>query len=236
MIVRTIALAFFCVLTFATTGQRKVSILFVGNSLTYSNNLPELVKRIAMCDGVDIRYHTIALPNYALVDHWNDETVIHEINSGKYNIVVVQQGPSSQQEGKGLLLDFGLKLDSLCDRKKAQLAVFMVWPSKVRSSDFPGVYASYKLLADSSRSIFCPAGSAWQTLWKKHPEFKLYGADNFHPGFNGSLLSALVIYGSIMKKSNLKFVTLDKIKEKGLASADFDKMIHAAEQTLNENR
>lgn len=210
-------------------------MLFVGNSLTYFNNLPELVKQIAACEKVEVSYRTLALPNYALEDHWNDKTVIEEINSGKYNFVIVQQGPSSQQEGRTLLLDYGLKLDSLCEKKKAQLAVFMVWPSKARSTDFQGVYESYKILAESSKSIFCPAGRAWQTLWKNDPAFELYGPDNFHPGLKGSLLSALVIYGRIMKKNSLKFVNHHQVNNEGLSSADLDLMIRAAEQTLREN-
>lgn len=211
-----------------------MNVLFVGNSLTYSNNLPELVKVIATCDGIEMQYRSIAFPDYALVDHWNEGAVIGEINSGAYDFVVVQQGPSSQAEGRAYLLTYGLKLDSLCDRNHAQLASYMVWPAKARSFDFKGVEQSYKLLADSANAIFCPAGSAWLTVWDRYPEFSLYGVDNFHPHYRGSLLAAMVIYGSMMKKKNLDFVAFEKVKKESLLKSDLRILIQAAEQTLEQ--
>lgn len=122
-------------------GQEKINVLFLGNSLTYYNNLPELVKQLAEGDGVKMTYQSIALPNYALVDHWSDGKAQREIQSGKFNYVIIQQGPSSQQEGRTYLLEYGLKFDSLCDKHNAKLAVYMVWPAKARAGDFDGVYA-----------------------------------------------------------------------------------------------
>src|SRR5688572_18260251 len=173
--------------------QKKINVLFLGNSLTYFNNLPELMKQIAASDSVEMSYRSICFPNYALIDHWNDGNAQKEIQSGKYNFVIVQQGPSSQQEGRTYLVEWGLKFDSLCDKHRAKLVSYMVWPSKERSGDFGGVHDSYKLLADSAKAIFSPAGKAWQLVWEENPEFKLYSEDNFHPNYRGSLLAAMVI-------------------------------------------
>lgn len=52
--------------------ETNMSILFVGNSLTYSNDLPTLVKKIAKEHGVKIDVNMVAFPNYALIDHWNE--------------------------------------------------------------------------------------------------------------------------------------------------------------------
>lgn len=212
--------------------QKKINVLFLGNSLTYYNNLPELVKLIAASDGIEMTYHSISLPNYALVDHWNDGKAQREIQSGKFNYVFVQQGPSSQQEGRAYLLDYGLKFDSLCDKNNAMLAVYMVWPTKARAFDFDGVYASYSQLATSANALFCPAGEAWRQVWKSNPEFSLYGPDNFHPGYKGSVLAALVLYGSIMKTNSFEFVKLSQFDTKNLSKPELNLLIRAAEQTL----
>ncbi|WP_243835860.1 hypothetical protein [Gelidibacter sediminis] len=50
----------------------ELSVLFVGNSLTYTNNLPKLVKKYAKQKGVHLTYKMVAFPNYSLEDHWND--------------------------------------------------------------------------------------------------------------------------------------------------------------------
>ena len=187
------------------------------------------MKQIASSDSVEMTYRTLCFPNYALIDHWNDGQAQKEIQSGKYNFVVVQQGPSSQAEGRTYLLEWGIKFDSLCDKHRSKLVSYMVWPAKERSQDFQGVLNSYKQLADSAKAIFAPAGQAWQVLWESDPEFKLYGPDNFHPSYRGSLLAALVIYGSVMKKRNFYAI---KINDTRLTDADLDALKKAAQKSL----
>jgi hypothetical protein len=223
-------------LTLQAQSQKKINVLFLGNSLTYTNNLPELMKLVASCDSVEMTYRSICFPNYALIDHWNDGNAQKEIQSGKYNFVIVQQGPSSQSEGRVYLLDYGLKFDSLCDRHKSKLVSYMVWPAKARSIDFQGVFESYKLLADSTKGIFAPAGNAWLKVWEGNPEFKLYGEDNFHPHYNGSLLAAMVIYGSIMKGNSFTFISHSKIQNLGIAVPDFYILKRATQSSLTKKK
>lgn len=209
--------------------QKKINVLFLGNSLTYSNDLPELMKQVAASDSVEMSYRSICFPNYALIDHWNDGNAQQEIKSGKYNFVIVQQGPSSQEEGRTYLIDWGLKFDSLCDKHRAKIVSYMVWPSKDRSVDFEGVYESYKLLADTTKGVFSPAGKAWQLVWEENPEFKLYSADNFHPNYRGSLLAAMVIYGSIMRKSSFHNIAITDAR---LTASDLNILKRAAQRSL----
>src|SRR5262249_49345987 len=49
-------------------------ILFVGNSLTYVNDVPGIVQALALARGDSLAVETVALPDYALIDHWNDGT------------------------------------------------------------------------------------------------------------------------------------------------------------------
>ncbi len=115
-----------CFITFSAFAQKRVNILYVGNSLTYYNNLPELVNRIAKCDSVEITYRMLAFPNYALEDHLNEGHVITETKTGVYDFVVVQQGPSSSQVGRSMLVNDGLTLAKLCTENKSRLAFYTV--------------------------------------------------------------------------------------------------------------
>ena len=45
----------------------------------------------------------LARANYALKDHWNEGELQSLIKSGNFDFVVVQQGPSSQAEGRAML-------------------------------------------------------------------------------------------------------------------------------------
>ena len=211
---------------------KRLHVLFVGNSLTYQNSLPGIVQQIARADGVVLTYKMIALPDYALEDHWNDGDALREIASDKYNFVVVQQGPSSQTEGFNLLRDYGIKFKQLGKEHHAQLVFYMVWPSKMRSSDFPGVYNTYKTVAQQTNSIFSPAGQAWLALWKDNPEFSLYGPDNVHPNSNGSLLAALVLYGSLSGKDDFSFLSAKQLEEIHLTGSELKLLTQAAHKTL----
>ena len=44
-------------------------VLFIGNSLTYVNDLPGTLAGIARSGGDTIRVEMVARPNYALIDH-----------------------------------------------------------------------------------------------------------------------------------------------------------------------
>ena len=102
------------------------SILFIGNSLTYYNDLPNLVKNIAFQNNIIIATKTIAIGNYALIDHWDDGFIQIQIESGKFDYVVIQQGPSSQDYGRDLLFEAGDLISDLCRSHNAKLAFYMV--------------------------------------------------------------------------------------------------------------
>lgn len=175
------------------------TILFVGNSLTYTNNLPELFTRVAKNNGVTLRTEMIAHPNYAIEDHWNDGQLQKLISSKKFSHVVVQQGPSSQAEGRGMLLEYGEKLSVLCKKHNVSLAFFMVWPAKVNYQTFDGVIKNYTDAARQTHSLLCPVGTVWKNHFDTTNDFSYYGPDEFHPSLDGSQVAAEVIFQTLFR-------------------------------------
>ncbi|HTG49937.1 MAG TPA: hypothetical protein VL915_05545, partial [Gemmatimonadales bacterium] len=71
------------------------AILFVGNSLTYVNDLPNMVRRVADAAGGGLRVEMAAGPNLAVIDHTNGATdAMGKISGGRWDAVVLQQGPT----------------------------------------------------------------------------------------------------------------------------------------------
>lgn len=173
------------------------SLLFIGNSLTYVNDLPSLVKAIALTNGNDVSVTTIANGNYALIDHWNDGIIQTHIESGDYDFVIVQQGPSSQPYGRELLFEYGGKISDLCNNNDTKLAYYMVWPSLQYYSTFDGVIFSYTEAANMNNDILCPVGEVWKTYFDDTEDFSYYGPDGFHPSLAGSEVAAQIIYESL---------------------------------------
>src|SRR5690349_6806213 len=76
-------------------------VLFVGNSLTAANDLPALVHALAAVSaGPAIETGTVTLGGYALEDHWTNGEARHALDSGDWDVVVLQQGPSSLPESR----------------------------------------------------------------------------------------------------------------------------------------
>ncbi|HTE43755.1 MAG TPA: hypothetical protein VK636_00815, partial [Gemmatimonadaceae bacterium] len=70
-------------------------VLFVGNSLTYVNDLPATLAAIAESAGDTIRVATEAGPNLALIDHLTGSTAaLAHIRQGGWELVILQQGPT----------------------------------------------------------------------------------------------------------------------------------------------
>jgi hypothetical protein len=173
----------------------KLRVLFVGNSLTYSNDVPAIVAAIASATKQKkFEYKTVAYPDFGLEDHWTQGEARKEIAKGKWNFVVLQQGPSALPESRVVLRDYVRKFADEIRKVGATPAVYMVWPAIARKGDFDRVVESYRLAAEDVDAVLLPSGAAWLAALKTDPSLPLYSSDNFHPSELGSLLAAWVIF------------------------------------------
>ncbi|MBL7744248.1 MAG: hypothetical protein JNN00_12295 [Chitinophagaceae bacterium] len=189
-----------------TAHSDPVRILFVGNSLTYVNDLPALIAELARQDKTIVIYNSFLFPDYSLEDHWKEGKVQAEIEKGSYDFVVAQQGPSALPGSQVLLPDYTNKFAELCNKNNSKLALYMVWPSRARSFDLDNVIKAYTNAAEKSSSLLCRAGLAWKYAWQADSTLPLYTSDNFHPSVTGSVLAALTIYGVLFNKKDLDFL------------------------------
>ncbi|HYJ80120.1 MAG TPA: hypothetical protein VEW03_10985 [Longimicrobiaceae bacterium] len=176
-------------------------VLFVGNSLTYTNDLPGMVQAMAAAAGETMQVVSVAVPAYSLEDHWNDGDARTEIRRGGWDVVVLQQGPSSLPESRVLLLEYVRRFGAEIRAGGAEPALYAVWPSLQRAADFDRVSESYALAAQEVDGMLFPAGEAWRAAWRREPALQLYGADDFHPAAAGTYAAALVIFGKLYGRS-----------------------------------
>lgn len=172
-------------------------VLFVGNSLTYTNDLPGVVAAFGEAGGVPLVVERIAYPNYSLEDHWVRGDAREALASGGWDVVVMQQGPSSLPENQVHLRTWAQRFADEARSHGTEPALYMVWPSESRRSAFSAVVESYTQAADAASADLFPAGAAWLEAWERRPSLALYGPDGFHPSEAGTYLAALVVYGGI---------------------------------------
>ena len=168
-------------------------VLFVGNSLTQTNDLPVTVAALAKAGGRQVVCESVAFGGFSLEDHWAQGDARKRIAQGGWTFVVLQQGPSALPESQVLLREFTRRFDADIRKAGARTALYMVWPSRDRFSDFDGVSRSYTNAATDVNGVLLPAGDAWRAAWKRDASLALYGPDNFHPSAAGSYLAALVM-------------------------------------------
>ncbi len=182
-------------------------VLFIGNSLTYVNDLPAVVRALASSAGASITTESVVQGGYSLEDHWNDGVAAWELNNQSWDVVVLQQGPSSLPASRDNLVEYVNRFAPLIRRAGAVPALYMVWPDTTRMAFFDDVRDSYRIAADSVHGLFLPCGEAWRAAWRRDPSLPLYGADGFHPGPMGTYLAAMVIVHRLTGRSPRGFAT-----------------------------
>jgi hypothetical protein len=177
------------------------AVLFIGNSLTYSNDLPVLVQGIAdAAKGDSLIIEMVAGPDMALIDHWNRNDARQAIESRRWDFVVLQQGPSSTAINRDSLRLVAKLFQPAITGAGATPVMFSAWPAIDRRADFPRAAESYRLAASDVDGVYAPVANAWVEAWNRDPGLQLY-ADGLHANAAGSYLAALVIYASITRKS-----------------------------------
>lgn len=217
------------------------SVLFLGNSYTGSNNLPNLIANIADSKGDSLNYQSIAPGGFTLNGHTGNTGSLNAIATGGWDRVVLQeqsQMPSfpPNQVATGTLPYAAELCDSIYAANNCGKPMFfMTWGRKngdaLNCPIYPPVctYAgmqrrlrsSYLLMAQNDSAEVAPVGAAWRDFRAAYPSVNLYTPDESHPSMAGSYLASCVFYASVFhqnpvggwKPSNLDSLTAWRIQD-----------------------
>ncbi|NVN93659.1 MAG: T9SS type A sorting domain-containing protein [Bacteroidetes bacterium] len=215
-----IFLSFFIALN--CNAQDTIRVLFIGNSFTYVENMPDLFRFIADSAGYRVKTQMYAPGGVSVGDvsqgtqaHMNNPIVYENIRSDKWDYVVLQdnqgrfvldygQFPSSSLviEGHKQIRDSVLK-NNPC----AKMIWFSGWALKNGMPPYGNtgaemidrITANYHFLNDSLHQIIAPIGSAWKELILSNPSIDPWSSDETHQSLVGSFLTANVIYATIFR-------------------------------------
>lgn len=173
-------------------------ILFIGNSLTYYNDLPGMVEALARAGGADsITVESVTFGGYSLEDHWNQGSALERLAAERWDLVVLQQGPSGAPESRVLLVEYAKKFEVPIRAAGARPAVYMVWPEITRPTAFDSVANNYTAAAEATDAMLFPGIRAWQAVWARDPSLALYSSDGLHPTPLGSYVIAVMMVHQI---------------------------------------
>jgi hypothetical protein len=204
-------------------------VLFIGNSLTQANDVPGMVQALADAAGLGWSIDATLLGGASLQDHWERGQAQAKLRSGRWDAVVLQQGPSSLAESRDDLRRWTGVFDDLVRQVGGRSALYMVWPERERITWFNRVRDSYALAARDVEGWFLPAGETWRAAWANDPALALYGGDGFHPTVAGSWAAALTIFGGLSGHS------LDGLPAPaGLEASTAERLRQAAAEALEQ--
>jgi hypothetical protein len=196
----------------AVSEKAALRILFIGNSYTYFNNLPEMLAKLAEAGHQKkIVYQMEAPGGVRLKDHWNRTETRKALADEKWDYVVLQDqstlGTNYYFEGKPQIpsdelfhayaLDFAKAI-----RDTGGIPVFyLTWARKTVPDDQAALTAAYMRATRETKSIVAPVGIAWAEVEKQNPSIELFYKDGSHPSPTGSYLAACVFYATIFGRS-----------------------------------
>jgi hypothetical protein len=174
-------------------------VLFIGNSLTYNNDLPGTVAQLAALAHDTVVVESVARPNFAVIDHvYGMSNAVEVVRRDHWDFVVLQQGPTSQQLGRDTLILATRLIDPDVRAAGGRIAELMTWPAAPDRAVFDLVLQSCVEAAQAAVQGICfPAGEAWRAAWAIDPALPLYGPDQYHPSPLGTYLAALVVYEGV---------------------------------------
>lgn len=182
-------------------------LFFIGNSLTYSYNIPGLVKdMITSATGKEPLVVSSTYANYALEDHWNGGSARSLIKAQPLDRVIMQQGPSTLPESGVQLTMWSKTWADEARRYNVRPGLYVVWPPK--GGDLDAGIANHEAAATAADAALYPVGHAWREAWAVDPSLPLYGPDQFHPGPHGSWLAALIIAAMVTDRPVADFPNL----------------------------
>lgn len=179
-------------------------VLFIGNSLTYVNDLPGMVGALVDSSGAGpIEIHSVTAANFSLGDHLHEGTAVAQIRRQRPEVVVLQQGPSGLDASRADLIAATERFDVEIRNVGGKAALYGVWPERARRGAFEQVGESYRLAAERVGGMYLPAGEGWRAAWRRDSTLALYDHDDFHPSVLGTYAAALVIYARLTGRSPL---------------------------------
>jgi Domain of unknown function (DUF4886) len=194
-----------------------LNVLFVGNSFTYFNDMPALVKQLADAAHEEKPFMSVQETpgGYTLKQHWESGKVAQLIQSNRWDYVVLQEQSQAlsfaQWQRFRDVHPYARQFNNLAWQNKTKLILFMTWGYEKGDlenrtsdsfSDMQSRLAEGNMeLAKDLSAIVVPVGIAWRQALSRNPQIRLWGEDGRHPNLSGSYLAACVFYKLFYRKS-----------------------------------
>ncbi len=204
--------------SFACSAQQ-TSVLFIGNSYTEVNDLPNTMRQLALSLGSTVTVGMSAPGGYTFTQHATYAPTLAAIASQPWDFVVMQEQSQlgalppevTDTESGAVQLVTAIEANYECTYP----VFYMTWGRQngddLNCPNFPfmctydgmqqGLRDNYIALADYNDAYTAPVGVAWKMIRDSYPAINLYQSDGSHPSAEGTYLAACVFYCTLFQQS-----------------------------------
>ena len=179
-----------------------MKILFLGNSHTYYNDMPQIFANICKERGKDV---DVAMQAQSGVTYgWHYGKLIElrfALMYGGYDYIIMQQAAHSPCPSKEETLADGMKIIELARRYGVVPIQTMPWAEKRSPEHQYEMYEIYEELAEKAGVRINPVGRIFEDIFNNYPEINMYWLDGEHASEYGSYAAALCTYATIFAES-----------------------------------
>lgn len=199
---------------------KKVKALFLGNSYTQTNNLPEIIAQLALSNGDTLEYSSHTPGGFTFSGHAASATSVALIEEGDWDFVILQEQsqlpsfPDEQVEAEvypyARMLDSMIQVNNPC----ATTLFYVTWGRENGDAancpyfdplcTYEGMDSMlqlrYTIMAEEHQAALSPVAMVWRKIRNEHPDIDLYTADGSHPGSSGSFAAACSFYTLMFRK------------------------------------
>jgi hypothetical protein len=204
-------------------------VLFIGNSFTNRNDLPETFSRIARSAAPPRLFETqrIIANGMSLKTHWNRGLAPAAIKREPWDFVVLQEQSTLPLKGRAKMHESITLFDEEIRRQGARTVLYMTWARRGAFDRQDELSDAYESIGRQLGSLVVPVGRAWQLALKHDPSLVLHDKDGSHPNAIGSYLAACV-FAAVLGDLNPEGLASDVPGIEKLASQGIRQLQNAA--------
>jgi len=183
-------------------GLESMKILFIGNSHTYMNDMPEITRQmIEDATGKSCEVFMLAYSGRSLKWHMGEEYFSERFNilHGGYDYCVIQEQAHPMTD-EADTITYASRIIELCHEAGTVPVIFETWAEKVKPENQTEMNRRYQELSKNQNVLLAPVGEVWSRVLGELADKKdadLYYKDGEHASALGDYLVAMVITKTI---------------------------------------
>lgn len=174
-----------------SVARRTLDVLFIGNSFTSRNQLPQLVAAL-VAPSHTLRSATIHAGGASLRRHWNAGLAQRALAAQRWDHVVLQEQSTLPVKSPQRYHENVRRFAPVIAAEGASALLYLTWSRANAPEAQRELTQAVLTIAGEIGAGVVPVGIAWQALRAHHPDIALYDADGSHPTPTGSYLAACV--------------------------------------------